>query len=77
MKTFIHQFKNGLKVKVWFDLSKDIPLCQSDFKLTNKPASIQKEYRFWMDTVVIPELLTCMTPAQIKNMSNHGFNQIT
>jgi hypothetical protein len=80
MKTFIHQFTNGPLIRLEFDLSKDMPYCESNLKLDEQPVAILKEYRQWLDAVVLPELLKCLTDKQFENFANFGYrklNQLT
>lgn len=59
-----------------FDLSKEMPSCKSNMDLKQQPKESHNEYKIWIDTVVIPELINVLTPTQMKNFIAYGIKQL-
>lgn len=72
IETFVHQFSNGITIKLDFDLSKDMPYCVSNLKFDKQPNEILIEYRVWLDKVVLPVVIEKCTPSQLLNFARFG-----
>ena len=75
MKTFIHKFKNGEKIKLEFDLSKPKVSCKSSMRMENQSKEILKEYKIWQLSVVLPEIMSSLSKEQICNIIMYGYEQ--
>ncbi len=72
MKQFRHQFKNGLTIVLECDLSEATPSFKSNMKLDAAPLEVLDEYRVWLNTVILPELVASCSDLQLINLAAIG-----
>lgn len=72
LKVFKHQFSNGSVIELTFDMSKPMPYCESNMRMDKQPVEILQEFRIWQETVVLPVIMNCATPEQIREFVRYG-----
>ena len=72
---FIHIFKNGQKLSLICDLSKDLPTFTTE---DNKNVDIEnnQEYVVWYNVYVLPWLMNNLSSIQINNLSKVGAEEL-
>lgn len=73
IKSFQHKFSNGAIIKLDFDLAADMPYCESNLRMDKQPNEIREEFRQWVDEVVVPVVFDVLTPRQMSNFIQFGF----
>lgn len=73
-KVYQHTFKDGTTITLGCDLSTDVPKISST--CDQGRIEIREEFNRWVQTVVLPDLMNVMTPAQLGHMARSGLERI-
>lgn len=72
IKTFTHRFQGGTSCTLRFDLTTDEPRLSANLSLKNCTEAEAMEYKIWMQTVVLDEVLSVCNRKQARYFIKHG-----